>query len=91
LSCLERRFHLSPGEMLTLGAVERRGPLGAQSVRYIRIFDRAETSRKNVRATSYHDLDKHPEVIAFEGYVVPGGQAYLKLRRDDWRRFEKAM
>ena len=85
VSRLERSFHLSPAEMLTLGTVERRGPLGTQSVRYIRVYDRAETSRRGVRVNGYHDLDKHPEMIVFDGYVAPGGQAYLKLRRDDWR------
>ena len=90
LSCLERRFHLSPGDMLTLGAVERRGPLGVQSVRYIRIFDRAEASRMRVRINGYRDLDKHPELIAFEGHIAPSGQAYLRLRRDEWKRFARA-
>ena len=64
--------------------------MGAQPVRYIRVFDRAETARKKVRVSGYGDLDKHPEIIAFEGHIAPGGQAYLKLRRKDWRRVDEA-
>ena len=46
----------------------------------VRIFNHDEAHRSGFTISSYHDLDEHPEVVVFEGYVFKDGPVHLRKK-----------
>lgn len=80
LDYLEKEFRLLPKDMATLRCVSHREPFGRQPARLIRLFDWAAAYQQNIIIRSYHNLDKHPEFVMFEGHIFNGGPVYLRSK-----------
>ena len=58
--------------------VELRGKAnGGEPVTLLRIFSLKETERKGVVVTGWQTLDRHPDLILFEGHMTRADEAYL--------------
>jgi hypothetical protein len=77
---LKNEFQLLPGDMQSLQCVTLSGSFGGFSVSVVRIFDQAETHKNGFVVNDYHDLDEHPEVVLFEGYVFKDGPVHLRKK-----------
>jgi hypothetical protein len=81
LDYLEKEFRLLPKDMATLRCVSSHmESFGGQPARFIRVFDSATAYKQNISIKSYHDLDKHPGLILFEGHIFNGGTVYLRSK-----------
>jgi hypothetical protein len=77
---LMNEFRLLPVDMASLQWVTLSGSFGGFSVSVVRIFDQAETHKNGLVVNNYHDLDEHPEVVVFEGYVFKDGPVHLRKK-----------
>ncbi len=80
LDYLEKEFHLLPKDMVALRCVRRRGSFGGVPANFVRICDQVTASERGIMVRGYRDLDKHPELVLFEGHVFSGGMVCLKKR-----------
>jgi len=80
LPYLEREFHLLPKDMAALQCVGRRGALGGLPVNFVRVCNRAMAREQGIIIKGYHDLDKHPELVLFEGHMFKGGTVHLRKK-----------
>ena len=78
--CLKNEFQLLPEDMSSLQCVTLSGSFGGFSVSVIRIFNHVEVHEAGFTINDYHDLDEHPEVIVFEGYVFKDGPVHLRKK-----------
>lgn len=59
-----------PHETLTpLRCVRQKGEVGGRRVTMVRIVNPIELSRRGINVREFADLDGHPEVILYEGWV----------------------
>jgi hypothetical protein len=77
---LINEFRLLPEDMASLQWVTLSGSFGGFSVSVVRIFNHVESRKRGFTISSYHDLDEHPEVVAFEGYVFKDGPVHLRKK-----------
>ncbi len=54
--------------------------LNGEKVTLLRIFDTSHVEKENVTVTGWETFDRHPELIAFEGYVTASNRAFLERR-----------
>ena len=80
LDYLEKEFHLLPKEMAALQYVERRRSIGRLHAHFIRVCDRVVAQERGISIRGYRDLDKYPELVLFEGYVLEGGLVHLRKK-----------
>lgn len=66
--------------MAALQCVVQRGSLGGLPVNFVRLCDRTMTHERRVNVKSYRDLDKHPELVLYEGHIFKEGIVHLKKR-----------
>jgi hypothetical protein len=78
--CLKNEFRLLPEDMLSLQWVTLSGSFGGFSVSVVRIFNHIEANKSGFTVNNYHDLDEHPDVIIFEGYVFQDGPVHLRKK-----------
>jgi hypothetical protein len=78
--CLKNEFKLCPEDMSYLRCVTLSGSFGGFTVSVVRIFNHVEAYRNGVTVSTYHDLDEHPEVIVFEGYIFKDGPVHLRKK-----------
>ena len=79
-NCLKNEFQLSPEDMESLQWVTLSGSFGGFSVSVVRIFNHVEAQKSGLTVSDYHDLDEHPEMIVFEGYVFEDGPVHLRQK-----------
>ena len=77
LEHLESKYLLCPQEMLRLRVVRRKGLLGNRAAWFIRIYDHETSVRNGVFIRTYQDLDKQPDIIQFEGYILENNFVYI--------------
>ena len=78
---LKEKFDLSPEDMMPLQCVTISGSFGGHTVSIVRIFDCVEAAKHGVIVRSYHDLDEHLKLIAFEGYAFENGPVHLYRKK----------
>jgi len=77
LPYLENKFHLLPKEMLHLQCTRYLRKRNGMSMDFIRIFDRERAFEQGVRIKKYRDLDRHPHLVQFEGFILKNGTVHL--------------
>ena len=77
LDYLERKYKLLPWEMISLRVVKSKGLLGKLSVRFIRVYDQEKSAKDGYCIKTYNDLDKIPELILYNGYILESGFVYI--------------
>ena len=82
---MRHRFILLPEYLDALRCFEYDGQVNQKQVSCIRIFSpcRAQERCLNIRTKS--DLDQHPEMLLFEGYIDREGSVYVADRRPPLR------
>lgn len=61
--------------------VERQGVLDdGTPVIFLRVFKVEEAMRQGVAVSGWETLDRHPDLIRFEGFFTREGKAYLRRR-----------
>ena len=78
---MRKRFILSLDYLSGLRCLEYDGMAGEKPVKRFKIFDPGEVRKKVGRVKTIQDLDQHPEVLMFEGYIDQSGAAYAADRR----------
>jgi hypothetical protein len=78
---LEEQFGLHPEDRVSLQCVTISGSFGGFTVSIVRIFSCIEAAKSGVIIRSYHDLDEHPRLIAFEGYAFENGPVHLYKKK----------
>jgi hypothetical protein len=77
LPYLENKFHLLPKEMLHLQCTRYLRKRNGMSMDFIRIFDRERAFEQGVNIKKYRDLDRHPHLVKFEGFILKNGTVHL--------------
>lgn len=80
LACLEEEFHLLPKDMAVLQCIVHKRWLSGSPVSFVRIFDRAKAYGQGFIVEDYRDLDKHPELVQFEGHILKNGKVHLRKK-----------
>jgi len=81
LPYLEKEFYLHPREMASLECIGRPGSLGGLPVFYVRLYDRITVDQEGIVIKFFSDLDRHPDLIRFEGHISNDGKVYLRKKR----------
>jgi hypothetical protein len=59
--------------------VETEGTLEeGQPVTFLRVFSLKDIEKNGVNVEGWETFDRHPELIAFEGYLTSANEAYLE-------------
>jgi len=77
IAYLRGEFRLIPEDIVALRYVSRRGSFVGMPAKFIRIFDGIKTHEQGVTVGSYRDLDKHLELVLFEGHILGTGTMCL--------------
>lgn len=79
--CMRRRFGL-PGEHLdALRCFGYDSTVNGKQVRRFRIYSPVIARQQNIQIAGMADLEKHPNMLLFEGYIDREGEAYVADRR----------
>lgn len=78
LSHLEEEHRVAPEEMLSFRCLILPGYFGGFPVNGVRVYNYRESYKKGVIINNYHDLNKYPELIAYEGYILHTGLVHLR-------------
>ena len=78
---LKKRFLLRADYIGELRCFDDEGMLDGQTVMQVHIFSPALARKKGLLIRDKGDLQRHPEVLFFEGYVSALGKVYLADRR----------
>jgi hypothetical protein len=90
LQYMRRRFMLPALYMAGLKCVEYEEILHDKPVVRICIFDPYLASSTGFTVRKYQDLEEHPELLLFEGYIDRRGVVYVADRRSSKRRRDKS-
>jgi hypothetical protein len=74
LDYLERKYQLSPQDMLNLRAVYSESWLGNMPACFMRIYDRRAL---NDCIKTYSDLENYPDLILYNGHILGNGFVYV--------------
>ena len=78
---LRKRFLLRADYVGELRCFDDEGTLDGQTVMQVHIFSPALARKKGLVIRDRSDLQSHPEVLFFEGYISARGKVYLADRR----------
>ncbi|MBC8275248.1 MAG: hypothetical protein H8E40_09810 [Chloroflexi bacterium] len=78
---IRRRFRMLPEYLDTLRCFEFTGTVNGKQVKRIRIFSPILVKQQNITITDLSDLEKHPNMLLFEGYIDREGETYVADRR----------
>jgi len=84
------RFDLLPEYLELLRCFEYNGQVNGKQVRRISIFSPDKASEKKLLLKTRQDLEQHPELLFYEGYIDSEGNAYVADRRTPSRRVKAA-
>jgi hypothetical protein len=60
--------------------------VNGKQVRRVSIFSPAKAEEKHLKVKTRQELQTHPEVLLFEGYIDGQGNAYVADRREPVRK-----
>lgn len=83
---MKRRFNLLPEYISLLRCLEYDGRVNEKRVRRIRIFNRNRAVEQHLSITTNQDLEQHPEMLLFEGYIDSQSSVYVADRRAPLRQ-----
>ena len=78
---MNKRFLLTHDYLTKLRCFEYEGTVGDKKVRRIRIFNPDDVTNNHLEIKTKNDLEAHPEIIIFEGYIDALGKPYAADRR----------
>ena len=78
---MRRRFILLPEYLELLRCFEYDGQVNGKQVRRISIFSPNKAREKKLLIKTRQDLEQHPELLFYEGYIDSEGKAYVADRR----------
>ncbi len=81
-----RRFVLLPEYLGLLRCFEYDGEVNGKQVRRVSMFSPSKAEETHILIKNRHDLEQHPEMLLFEGYIDKQGNAYAADRRAPVRK-----
>lgn len=90
LQYIRRRFMLPALYIAGLRCVQHEEMLHGEQVLRMRIFDPYLANTIGFTVNKYQDLEVHPELIQFAGYIDRRGVVYVADRRSPARRRDKS-
>jgi len=78
LSALEKKYQLSPKEMLRLWYIRQRISNGKHPVDSLLIYDWAKANEKRIPVRSIRDLYNNSELLLFKGNIFGDGSIRLE-------------
>ena len=78
---MRRRFSLLPEYLELLKCFEYDGQVNGKQVRRISIFSPNKAREKKLLIKTRQNLEQHPELLFYEGYIDSQGNAYVADRR----------
>ncbi len=78
---MSSRYNLLPEYLERLRHIELDGTVNGRQVKRIRIFNPYKARELNVTISSNSELEQHPEIVLFEGYIDFQGNVYVADRR----------
>jgi hypothetical protein len=78
LTTLEKKYQLSPKEMLRLWYIRRRISNGKYPVDSLLIYDRIKASEKRILVRSSRDLSSNSDLLLFKGNIFGDGSVHLE-------------
>jgi hypothetical protein len=78
---MKHRFHFLPEYLDTLKCFEYSSQVNGKSVRRLRIFSPARAQEQHFIINSNLDLERHPDLLLYEGYIDNRENAYVADRR----------
>ncbi len=78
---LRERFDLARDYVNRLRCFEQEGIFHEAEARHLHIFDARLARELGLAIRSSADLERHPEVLGFRGYMDAGGRVYFADRR----------
>jgi hypothetical protein len=89
LQYMKRRFILPTLYVMGLRCVEHEEIFLGEPVLRIRIFNPYLASSIGFTVRKYQDLEEHPELLQYEGYIDRKGTVYIADRRSSMKRRDK--
>ena len=77
---LKNDLQFLPESMSSLRCVTLSGSFRGFPISLVRIFNYVEANMSGFTVSNYHDLNEHPEVVVFEGYVFKDGPVHLRKK-----------
>jgi len=87
---MQRRFNLLPEYLKLLRCFEYDGQVNGKQVRRVRIFSPSKALEKKLLIKTRQDLEQHPELLFYEGYIDSEGNAYVADRQAPSSRVKAA-
>ena len=78
---MRHRFILLPKYLELLRCFEYVGQVSGKQVRRISIFSPNKADERKLLIKTRQDLEQHPELLFYEGYIDSDGKAYVADRR----------
>jgi hypothetical protein len=78
---MRHRFILLPEYLELLRCFEHDGQVNGKQVKRISIFSPDKAQEKQILIRTRQDLEKHPDMLLYEGYIDSYGNAYVADRR----------
>lgn len=78
---MRNRFMLMPEYLGLLKCFEYRDVVNGKQVKHYSIFSPASVEENRLSIKTRYDLEQHPEMLLFEGYIDMQGNAYAADRR----------
>ncbi len=78
---LRKRFMMPGAYIEGFRCIETSRLVDGKMANWIRVYEPSLARRKGLAIRDDLDLDQHPEVVLFEGYVTMEGRIYLADRR----------
>ena len=78
---MRHRFTLLSEYLELLRCFEYLGQVNGKQVKRISIFSPDKAQEKQLLIRTRQDLEKHPEMLLYEGYIDSQGNAYVADRR----------
>jgi hypothetical protein len=78
---MSNRYNLLPEYLDRLRYIELDGTVNGRQVKRIRIFNPYKARELNITINSNEDLEQHPDMLLFEGYIDCQGNVYVADRR----------
>jgi hypothetical protein len=82
---MRQRFGVLPEYLDTLRCFEFEGVVSDKKVMRYRIYSPTRAQQQKITIASLSDLDKHPVMLLYEGYIDEEGKAYVADRRKSLR------
>lgn len=78
---MRHRFMLLPEYLELLRCFEYDGQINSRNVRLFSIFSPNRAQEKHLLIKTRQDLEQHPEMLLYQGYIDNQGNAYVADRR----------